>query len=262
MTTGRSQWEDLGSRPQPSWYLDPLAARQKRDAHLDLIRRWWPPSHPHRILKTDLFEEAFGLDCILPAIAPRVRFACGIDQAFSTALAAARRYPASPALASDVRHLPFSSASFDLVLSTSTLDHFAHPSDFLTAIAEIHRILRPGALLILTLDNPSNPLYAPLHWFSHTPLAPFSLGYTPSLPTLRSVLDKAGFDIEHEDFLLHNPRLVSTALFLLCRRLLGRYGDLPIAVLLRAFAALHRLPTRRWTACFQAVAARKRVPLR
>lgn len=132
------------------------------------------------------------------------------------------------------------------------------PGDFVTAIGEIHRTLCPDALLILALDNPSNPLYGPLRWFSRTRFATFFLGYTPSLLVLRSVLDKAGFDVEHEDWLLHNPRLVSTAFFLLCRRLFGRHGGAAIAFLLRVFASLHRLPARRWTACFQAVAARKR----
>ena len=118
-------------------------------------------------------------------------------------------------------------------------------------------MMRPGGLLILTLDNPANPLYAPLRWYSRTRFAPFYLGYTPRLGALKQVLGEAGFEVEQVDWLLHNPRLVSTALFLACRRLLGRWADGPVSWLLEAFGLLGRLPTRRWTACFQAVAARK-----
>jgi hypothetical protein len=70
-------------------------------------------------------------------------------------------------------------------------------------------------------------------------------------------LGEAGLRVEAEDWLVHNPRLLSTALFLVLRRLLGPRADAPIAALLRAFDRLGELPTRRWTACFQAVAARK-----
>jgi len=47
-------------------------------------------------------------------------------------------------------------------------------------------------------------------------------------------------------------------LFLATRKILGKRADVRISTLLKAFAILGRLPTRRWTACFQAVAARKR----
>ncbi|MBK9165901.1 MAG: hypothetical protein IPM24_00385 [Bryobacterales bacterium] len=55
----------------------------------------------------------------------------------------------------------------------------------------------------------------------------------------------------------HNPRAISTALFLMLARLLGARADRMIGGLLSAFSQLDRLPTRRLTACFQAVAARK-----
>lgn len=253
----RSNWEALGEQSEPSWYLDPLVAQQKRQVHLDLIQQWRDPSSAPRILKTDLFEEAFGHDHLLPALAPHAAFACGIDEAFSTARAAHRRSPGCPSVAADVRRLPLAPASFDLVLSTSTLDHFTNPEDFRRAISELHRVLRPGALLILTLDNPSNPLYPPLRWLSRTRFAPFFLGYSPAMPQLQRILLDAGFEVERTAFLLHNPRLLSTLMTLLCRRLLGRFASPVIAFHLRAFALLHHLPTRRFTACFHAVAARK-----
>lgn len=56
----------------------------------------------------------------------------------------------------------FAAETFDLVVSTSTLDHFTCREDLVTSLEEISRVLRPGGLLILTLDNPLNLLYPPL----------------------------------------------------------------------------------------------------
>lgn len=250
-------WEKLGKQPAPSWYLDPIAARQKREAHLDLVRRWWVGSGPEYVLKTDLFEEAFGEDRILPDLVPPARFVCGIDGSYSTTRAASLRGLQGRVAVSDVRRMGLKPDTFHLVVSTSTLDHFTNREDFAAALREIHRLLRPGGLLILTLDNPLNPLYAPLRLLSRTRLTPFFLGYTPSIGTLTRTLGEVGFAVEQVDWLLHNPRLISTALFLCCRRALGQRADAPISFMIRGFALLAKLPTRRWTACFQAVAARK-----
>jgi hypothetical protein len=107
------------------------------------------------------------------------------------------------------------------------------------------------------LDNPLNPLYAPLRWLSQSGLAPFCLGYTPSIGRLKQMLGQAGFEVCEVDWLIHNPRLISTALFLVCRRAFGRRADAPVRFLIRCFDLLSKLPSRRYTACFQAVLARK-----
>lgn len=255
----RDHWERLGNRDRPTWYLDPLVARQKGEANLELIRRWSAGVRPARVLKTDLFEEAFGEDQVLHGLFPEADLVCGIDEASSTAGAAARRFPelARGGSVMDVRRLGLRGDSFDLILSTSTLDHFDHGAEFQAALAELARVLRPGGLLILTLDNPANPLYLPLKWLSRTRAVPFPLGYTPGAPTLRTELHKAGLVIEAEDWLLHNPRGLSTLAFLALRRLPKPAADAAISALLALASRLGRLPTRRLTACFQAVAARK-----
>jgi hypothetical protein len=118
-------------------------------------------------------------------------------------------------------------------------------------------VLRPGGLLILTLDNPLNPLYHPLKWVSRLKRAPFPLGYTPAPATLRADLRALGFALGQEDWILHNPRGLSTLLFLALRKLLGRHSENSIARLISTFAFLGKMPTRRFTACFYCVAARR-----
>jgi hypothetical protein len=61
------------------------------------------------------------------------------------------------------------------------------------------------------------------------------------------------------DYLIHNPRLLSTLLFLGIRKMLGRFADMPVRALLACFAALDKLPTRSSTGCFVAAFAEKPV---
>jgi SAM-dependent methyltransferase len=242
-----------------SWYLDPLAARQKQAVHLELLKRW--AMGRGRLLKTDVFEEANGADQLLLELGDYCDLAIGFDQDWETVARASFRCRQGRAVclaAADVRSVPLRANSIDLVLSTSTLDHFPAHEDFAVALQELARVLRPGGLIILTLDNPLNLLYWPLRWFSAA--GPFRLGFTPSPGALRRYLELARLDVIGSANLIHNPRIISTLLFLGLRRILGKRADSIVGRLLYLFALLERLPTRRFTCCFYAVAARKRNP--
>ncbi len=249
-THGRT-WDEISDHRQPSWYLDPLVAEQKRMVHLELCGRW-SPACVERALKTDLFEEAFGEDALLPELSGAAQTWFAMDVSGSTVRSARFRVrgPSVQFLAADVRTLSLRTASLDLVLSTSTLDHFASRQEFAAAIREIARVLRPGGVLIITLDNSLNPLYWPLRWLSETRWVPFPIGYTPSAPRLDQLLEEAGFEVTARATLIHNPRIASTVLFLALRRLLRSRADRAIRGLLAAFGVLEHLPTRRLTACF------------
>jgi SAM-dependent methyltransferase len=257
-TAFSDEWEQVGARAAPGWYLDPLVAAQKRRVHQELVWRWTRGSAIRRALKTDSFEEAHGGDCILFDLFPSAS-ALGMDVAFSTASRAQARCPNSRVrfLVSDVRSLALRAESMDAIVSTSTLDHFDTRADFEQAIGQLARVLRPGGVLVITLDNPQNPLYASLRWASRRGWLPFRLGYTAPLAELVRCLENAGLPVSSTDALIHNPRMVSTLLFRALRLLLGRRADVPIRALLAAFAAIGRLPTRRFTACFVAARACK-----
>jgi SAM-dependent methyltransferase len=209
------------------------------------------------MLKTDLFEEAHGADELLSAF-PANATVVGMDLVPETTRRARARITAPiHCLASDVRSLALQTGSVDVVFSNSTLDHFDVTHDLDVAIRELVRVLRPGGALIVTLDNPRNPLYHVLRWVTQRGWAPITLGRTASKRQLLDVMRRAGLDIVGSDVLIHNPRLVSTILFLGLRRTLGQFADAPIRVLLGAFQSLGRFPTREWTACFVAVCGRK-----
>lgn len=248
----------MARQASASWYLDPLVAAQKRRVHQELIRRWAGPHFAGRLLKTDIFEEAHGEDHILFDLFPDAE-ALGMDVSAESVRRALRRCtnPRCRFFAADVTRLPLPGASVDLVVSPSTLDHFSSHRELRQAVAEIARVLRPGGVAVITLDNAENPMYWLLCWASRRGWTPFRLGATLRLEELRALLREAGLAVTDTGVLIHNPRAVSTLLFLLLRRLLGRRADKPIKALLTLFSWLHYLPTRRWTACFIAARAEK-----
>lgn len=65
-------------------------------------------------------------------------------------LRCARAKGAAMPVAGDAAALPFSDASFDLVISSECIEHTAHPE---RSVAELLRVLRPGSLLVLTCPN-------------------------------------------------------------------------------------------------------------
>ena len=255
----RDVWDRVANDAPSSWYLDPLVARQKQAKNLALIRRWTLHLPFNTVLKTDLFEEANGEDDLLPSL-PAAKTVIGMDLAHTVVARASKRYQGGAGLflTTDVRRIGLASNSVDLIVSNSTLDHFAAAEDFHASIQELTRILRPGGSIIVILDNPKNPMYRPLRWMCQFRWAPFPLGVTTSLAGLRSSLEDAGLEVNETDYLIHNPRLISTAAYLAVRGLLGRFADRPIGMLLNAFDLFDRLPTRAYTACFVAVCGTKR----
>jgi len=241
---------------KPSWYLDSLVAAQKREVYQRWIRNSLGARSRRVLLKTDLFEEAFGDDLLLLDLFPDTQLTIGNDIEKNTVRAAARRGKAQfQGMIGDVRQFPLRSASVDVVVSSSTLDHFESKEELAQSLRELARVLRPGGVLLVTLDNPLNPLYYLLRWGTRRGWAPFELGATLSPAALRRMLVELGFEIESTDYLIHNPRGVSTLLFLALRRMLGARAQFPIRLLLGAFALLDRLPSRAITGCFVAVSA-------
>ncbi len=202
-------------------YLHPELARIKRDAYLSLVERWAPEQARGLVLKTDAFEEAFGEDALAPALSRRA--AAVVVAEISPDLAGlARRRLGEAGIrysAADARRLPFASETFDLIVSPSTLDHFPDPADLQRSLVELRRILKPDGRLILALDNRANityPLLRAAAWFG---LVPFYLGRFYTMKELRSELERAGFSVEAETAIVHNPRLFAVGSMMAARKL-------------------------------------------
>lgn len=250
----------VGHSNQPNWYLDPLAAAQKREVHLEWITRNLPPGlRIQTVLKTDLFEEAYGRDELLFSLPFDTTLKIGCDVSAAVVARAAHR-PSDSAcrfINADVRHLPLADECVDLVLSNSTLDHFDTELEIEQALREMTRILKPGGILLVTLDNPRNPLFFLLRAGVGRMGVAFRLGKTLPRGKLLRMLHRQGLELQSTGWLIHNPRFVSTLLFLALRRTLGPRADGAIRWLLAAFSKLGHLPTRGFTGVFVAACARK-----
>lgn len=235
--------------------------------HTDLLDRWLPSAIAGRALKTDLFDEAAGAG-LAHALAHRADHVIGIDVSRVVADAASTRHRDLDVTRCDVRHLAFADDSFDVVVSNSTLDHFARRSDIIVSLAELHRVTRPGGVLVVTLDNPRHPLVAlrsllPARLLRGLGLQPYYVGATMSLPRLVATLELLGWTVDDTTTVMHTVRVAAIAASSRADRAgttakgrtTGANKRRRLMAVMLACEWLGRLPTRQLTGHFIAVRA-------
>ncbi len=256
------RWELTAQRYRGGRFMDPLLAEQFRRVHRELVQRWWQGSPSARVLKTDAFAEAtcppraFSWD-----LCPAERLVCA---EISPGLAATAHgnavtlgHGAAGYVAGDVRVLPFAEASFDLVVSDSTLDHFESVGDIGVSLRELARVLKPGGTLVITLDNPSNLGEPPFRLWLRLGRAPYFIGRTLSRGRLCRALRESGLEVTASTAILHNPRFFAKAGLRLLRKTGTRRLDGIMRRGLRAVDGMERWPSRCLTGQFVAARAVK-----
>jgi SAM-dependent methyltransferase len=235
----------------------PLWRRHSDAVNARLLARWLPAGRCERLLKTDLFDEVAG-DGLLPVLRPRAREVIGIDVSPRLVEAARSRHPGLTAAVADVRRLPLPDDSVDVVVSNSTLDHFASLDDVGTALAELRRVLRPGGRLIVTLDNPVNPVVGlrnalPGGLARRAGIVPYVVGATCGALRLARLVAGSGVRVVGVEHAMHFPRVV----MVLAGRLLAGRPRAAERLLRVALAAevLRRAPTAELTGHFSVVVA-------
>ena len=256
----------------PLWLDDTpthLWRRHSDATNRALVERWLP-GPLGALLKTDLFDEAVS-EGILPSLYGRSSRIVGIDIEEAILVAAAGRLPGVDVVKADVRRLPFAEGTFDTVLSNSTLDHFADPAQIHLALAELRRVLRPGGRLLVTLDNPSNPIVAlskalPRLSFNRLwsrlggttarlGLVPYVVGATLSPAGLRRALTGAGLRPVAADTLVHAPRVLAVMVGSRLERHAGGSTQERFVRVLGSCERLRGTPFERLTAHFHAALA-------
>lgn len=227
-----------------------------------LVDTWLAETAAGRCLKTDLFEEAVSRHH------PLTSLPCGgvgVDASLSVAGRARRRLSQEGhsygIVAGDLRQLPFRQEGFGGVLSGSSLDHFASDRELQEGLAGLAQILEPGGTLILTLDNPQNPVvwlrnrlpFRLLRWLK---LVPYYVGKTYSWRQASRELENVGLRVDSIGAVVHVPRIPAIWLSILAEWL-GWPAAESLTRFYMGFERLQRWPTRFLTGYYIAVRALK-----
>ncbi|MFH1848756.1 MAG: class I SAM-dependent methyltransferase [archaeon] len=144
-------------------HLQGFIAQYKREEHIRLVSGWTSDKKSKKVLKTDLFEEAFGKDLFFDFLAENFNKAVGIDISGKVVSRSRENLKSigikgQELLVRSVISTGFKDKSFDCIISNSTLDHLSK-EDMIKALQELRRILKDDGEIILTIDNKDNPLY-------------------------------------------------------------------------------------------------------
>lgn len=169
-----------------------------------------------------------GLGMYVSALLPHANRICGFDIETAHLEVAARNIPEAHLHLAACEHIPYTSDSFDLVLSHEVLEHVQCDK---RSVSEIVRVLRPGGRAVIFAPNRMGPFETHGHYwrgryyFGNTPLinylpnrlrnrlAPHVRAYTPR--GLRKLFIGEPVRIIHhgqifpgwDNVVQHNPRL-------------------------------------------------------
>lgn len=252
-------WDSIAE----TWSANPIRGlwRAHSDAtNIALLRRWWP-DQVTRVLKTDLFDEAVG-NGLVPFLLAKTSVVHAVDLSVEMARMAHRTIGRATATVADVRCLPFRDSTFDLVVSNSTLDHFERVAEIASSFRELHRVLAPGGRLIVTLDNPANPVVAirnalPFRLIRWLGLTPYFVGATCDREDGSRMLAESGFFVVNLTAVMHCPRILGTIAAGICDRFTSDRLNRTFLRAAGVFEALDRWPTSYRTGYFVAFLAEK-----
>ena len=178
----REQYDLMFAQEERHWWY--VGMRRISAALLDRFGPRTEQTCPLRIL-----DAGCGSGGMTRFLARRGRVT-GIDLA-PEALGYARRRGLTSLARASVGQLPFRSASFDVVTSFDVLYHL-NVDDDLMALAELHRVLRPGGVLLIRL-----PAY---DWIrgAHDEAVHTRHRYTQD--ELTGKLDAVGYRVEHATY--------------------------------------------------------------
>jgi SAM-dependent methyltransferase len=168
---------------EPSYFTTRYTPDERRAAvwrHVaNYLRRWIDP-------QSDVLELGAGYCDFSNSVAARSRVALDVDAGVIERAGAGVRAEVGPC--HDLSR--FADGSFDVVFASNLLEHLERP-ELLVTLAEIHRVLRPGARFIVV--QPNFRLRPKQYFDDYTHVAVFT---DRSLPDL---LESAGFTREHVD---------------------------------------------------------------
>jgi SAM-dependent methyltransferase len=260
MTDDFKYWDSISKtlkkdRPELLW-------RSHSDAvNTALLDRWLTPGKTGRLLKTDLFDEVASKG-MYPFLKRKAENIIGMDISPLIVTTARTSYNDLKGTVADLRCLPFQRNRFDTIVSISTIDHFSSEIEIINSLHEVHRVLRKGGQLIITLDNMANPFIAlrsvlPFRLLNRSGLVPYYVGATLGPRRLCRILEHIGFEVTEVDAVMHCPRVLAVALARILEKYASPKTQKKFLQALMAFECLSGFPTRFLTGYFVAVRAIK-----
>ncbi len=226
-----------------------------------LFGAWLPTEKVQRLLKTDLFDESL-TDGLYPLLSQHTENVVGIDISVDTVTAAKQRHQQLKAIPADVRHMPFASESFDIIISNSTLDHFETSEDIIAGLLELKRVLKKDGQLLITLDNHTNPLIfirnaLPYTLLSRLGLVPYYTGVTFGACRLKRALEELDFTVKEVTSFWHFPRFLLVTMMSIVDRYFSDTFKQRLINAVLSFEFLSKWPTKYVTGQFVAARAIK-----
>ena len=264
-----SYWNRIGKEFQDCRreYLWRIHMKQ---IYSNLLNRWTENSDNSLAIKTDLFDEAISPYYIMSLAEEKFGKALGMDISFDIARTAKRRMKEDSGVTQnhviicDVRNMGFKDGCFDPVISPSTLDHFEQKNDIVLSLKEIFRVMKPDGNLVITLDNPFNPVVLIRNLLPHRlmmmlGIIPFRMGLTVSIFELIRMLEFVGFKVLDHTAIAHTPRILAIRMGQILDKIGNKILKDYFFRIMGIFERLEYLPTRFFTGYFIAVKARKEI---
>lgn len=198
-----NHWNNV-ARSIKKHHLNSNVAEYKREEHINLLKKWAGDLAGKTVLKTDLFEEAFGKDYFFDYLMKNSKNAIGMDISDQMIKKAKKRLRSENCATCDVRKPAFKDSSFDLIISNSTLDHLPK-EELITSLIELRRILKPKGALILTLDNKTNPLYHAGYLIQKLINNKLCQARCYSINEAKKIAQDVGFSVEETTAIVHLP---------------------------------------------------------
>ena len=207
----RHHWDAI-ARDIPD--LFPASSTQYyRRCEIALFNRYVGSLQNKRILKLDLWNEAVNTR-ILQWMASQGAEAYGMDLSTITTHRAAQNISDTDnpirLTQADIRYIPFQDQTFDLVYTMGTIEHIDEYAD---AIAEIHRVLKPGGQAIIGVPHKWNVFLRPVLVKILDMLGryPYSPEKSFSARSLRRVIEASGLYAQHRTGILTLPGILRLA---------------------------------------------------
>ncbi|MBU1864578.1 MAG: class I SAM-dependent methyltransferase [Candidatus Omnitrophica bacterium] len=229
ITHTQKLWNSYAARTRAEPHIDHLLGKYKSEEFINIVKEWTDDLEHKKILKTDLNEEAYGADEILFSFFNDMSQVFALDISKEIVKKAYERqidkHSNHHYINADVRDLPFQNNAFDLILSTSTLDHFIFVNDFKQSLVELKRILKPKGQMIIALNNAYNlNFYLMLKIQRILGLKSYPVQFY-SLKTLQRICAEVGLFMQAADYIVHIISPINSILLLLRRSIFKDNAD-------------------------------------